>query len=80
MACPWPTTAPSAVSGPWQVTRRGDGAVCWACPQHLAAVCDEMQRDDEVTELVVVLIAKLVEWLQLGAHLEDITRKHAGDS
>ena len=54
------------------VTRRGDGVVSWACPQHLAAVCDGMQRDDEVTELVVVLVAKLLEWLRLGARLEGI--------
>jgi hypothetical protein len=44
----------------WRVTRRGDGAVSWACPQHLPAVCDGMQRDDEINELVVILVAKLL--------------------
>jgi hypothetical protein len=39
-----------------------------------------MQRDDEVTELVVVLVAKLVEWLRLGARLGDIVRGDAADS
>jgi len=39
-----------------------------------------MQRHDEVTELVVALVAKLVEWLRLGARLEDIARDDAADS
>jgi hypothetical protein len=39
-----------------------------------------MQRDEEVTELVVVLVAKLVEWLRLGGRLEDIARDDAADS
>jgi hypothetical protein len=43
-------------------------------------VCNGVQRDNEVTEIVVALIAKLVEWLQLGAHLEDIARTDAADS
>lgn len=64
----------------WRVMRRGDGVVSWACPQHLAAVCDGMQRDDELTELVVVLIGTLMEWLQLGARLETISRDDPDDS
>lgn len=59
------------VGATWRITRRSDDAAAWACPQHLSAVCDGMQRDDEVTVLLVVLTAKLVEWLELGARLED---------
>ena len=62
------------VGAAWRVTRRGDGVVGWACPPHLAAVRDGMQRDDKVTELVVVLIGKLLEWLRLGARLAAIAR------
>jgi hypothetical protein len=72
--------AECGVGAAWRVTRRGDGVVSWACPQHLAAVCDGMQRDDEVTELVVVLVAKLLEWLRLGARLEGIALDDPVDS
>jgi hypothetical protein len=63
------------VGATWRITRRGDNVVGWACPNHLAPVCDQLQRDDEVTELVVVLIAKLTEWAQLRARLDDIADK-----
>jgi hypothetical protein len=37
----------------WTVLRRGDVAVTWACDEHLAVACGNLQRDFEVTELVV---------------------------
>lgn len=72
--------AECGVGATGRVTRRGDEAVSWACPQHLAPVCDGTQRDDEVTELAVVLIAKLVERQQPGGRLQDIVRDDAADS
>lgn len=56
----------------WQVTRRGDVATSWACGDHLASVCDDLQRDFEVTELVVKLYQKSVEWSQLNYRLNKI--------
>lgn len=43
----------------WTIDRRGDAVVSWACGNDLAAVCDDLQRDYEVTELVVRLFGKL---------------------
>lgn len=37
----------------WTIMRRGDVAVSWACDGHLAEVCERLQRDHEVTELIV---------------------------
>ena len=53
----------------WQITRRGDVAVSWACPADLSTVADRMQRDFEVTELVVVHYRKLAEWHAIGRSL-----------
>jgi hypothetical protein len=33
--------------------RRGDVVVSWACDDHLVIVCERLQRDFEVTELIV---------------------------
>ena len=37
----------------WTIMRRGDVVTSWACDDHLAAVCERLQRDFEVTELIV---------------------------
>lgn len=37
----------------WEITRIGDVVVSWACDDHLAAVCEGLQRDREITELRV---------------------------
>lgn len=45
----------------WTVERRGDAVVTWSCDPHLAEVCRDLQRQWEVTELVVVDTVKRVE-------------------
>jgi hypothetical protein len=37
----------------WYIMRRGDVVISWACDPHLAEVCTRLQRDREVTELIV---------------------------
>ena len=40
----------------WRIQRRGDAVVSWACDNHLARVCRELQREWEPrTELVVTV-------------------------
>jgi len=56
--------------GTWQVMRRGDVITEWACNEHLAAIADGMQRDFEVTELVVKHLAKAHEWGEIRRILE----------
>lgn len=53
----------------WSITRIGDVATTWACPNDLSAACDRMQRDFEVTELRVTHHVKSLEWAQLGRTL-----------
>lgn len=59
----------------WSITRRGDVAMTWADPEHLSAVCERLQRDHEVTELVVKLMPKAHEWAQMGERLRQITEE-----
>jgi hypothetical protein len=37
----------------WEITRVGDVVVSWACGDHLAEVCEGLQRDWRATELMV---------------------------
>ena len=37
----------------WRLDRTGDATVSWACDSHLPAVCDQMQRAFEVTQITV---------------------------
>lgn len=37
----------------WHIMRRGDVVVSWACDDHLSTVCERLQRDFEVTTLLV---------------------------
>jgi hypothetical protein len=63
----------------WQITRRGDVAVSWACDTDLGAVCDALQRDWEITELVVVHLAKLREWNEIKSSLDAAADSSGGD-
>lgn len=67
--------------GTWRIDRRGDAAVSWTCAAHLSAELEALQRHWEVTELVVVLAAKMREWAQVGASLDEIALGicHYGD-
>ena len=58
----------------WTVTRRGDAVVSWACDPHLAEVAHRLQRDWEVTELVVRLAPKVWEWHEIGRTLDDVAK------
>lgn len=37
----------------WYLLRRGDAQVSWGCNEHLAQVCESMQRERERTEVIV---------------------------
>lgn len=57
-------------AGPhWEVLRKGDVVVTWACDDHLAAECEGLQRDHEVTELIVTDYPKALEWAAIGRAL-----------
>lgn len=56
----------------WRLDRRGDAVVSWACPEHLAAVSERLQRDWEITELVIRLVPKMREWNEIDANLRAI--------
>lgn len=58
----------------WNITRIGDVVTTWACDPHLAQVCDRLQRDHEVTELVVVDSRKSREWAGISRLLEQVAR------
>ena len=57
----------------WRVERRGDAAVSWACNDDLIFVCQDLQRDWEITELVVTNAVKIREWNEIAGTLADIT-------
>lgn len=59
----------------WTVTRRGDAVVSWACDAHLADVAGRLQRDWEITELVVRSALKLWEWHEIGRSLDDVAKE-----
>ncbi len=48
----------------WRVTRVGDVVLAWACDEHLAVACERLQRDFEVTKLVVQDSRKMRERAQ----------------
>jgi hypothetical protein len=56
----------------WTISRIGDMATSWACNDDLAAVCEWLQRDFEVTQLRVRLTAKSIEWNQMNHALNRI--------
>jgi hypothetical protein len=56
----------------WSVTRRGDVVTTWACDDHLAQAAEGLQRDHEVTELVVRDSRKAREWAGITRTLNEI--------
>jgi hypothetical protein len=56
----------------WEIVRVGDVVVSWACDEHLADVCERLQRDSEVTRLTVEDKRKRREWAQIGRDLDSI--------
>lgn len=55
----------------WRFDRRGDAVVSWACAEHFDAVADRLQRDWEITELVVSLSTKRREWTEIATALDE---------
>lgn len=53
----------------WRIERLGDAVVSWACDAHLVAVCDGLQRDFEISQLVVTDARKRQEWAGIAAAL-----------
>lgn len=51
----------------WSLLRRGDAVVSWACAEHLSQTCERLQRDWEITELVVKLFPKGCEVVEIEA-------------
>jgi len=56
----------------WTLTRRGDVAATWADAEHLHEVLLNLQRDFEVTEIVVRHYGKTVEWADIDRSLTSI--------
>jgi len=56
----------------WTIMRTGDVVTSWACDEHLAAVCERLQRDSEVTELTVRDSRKAREWAAISQALNKI--------
>lgn len=56
----------------WTVTRIGDVVTTWACDADLAQVLERLQRDFEVTGLVVRDARKAAEWAAIGWTLDRI--------
>ncbi len=56
----------------WRLERRGDAVVSWACSSHLAEVCRGLQRDHEITELMITDQVKRREWTELRVSLKAI--------
>ena len=56
----------------WALTRIGDVVVSWADAEHLSEVLIGLQRDHEVTQVVVRLFPKAVEWAEIGKTLDNV--------
>jgi hypothetical protein len=52
----------------WEIVRRGDVVVTWACDEHLTAACDGLQREFEVTTLLVEDFRRLREGAKAAPH------------
>ncbi len=62
----------------WRIQRsRADAVVDWACHEHLAMICVHLQRDNEVTELVVTDHRKAAEWSGISKALTAIAEEHS---
>lgn len=58
----------------WEIVRIGDVIVTWACDGHLAAACERLQRDSEVTRLTVEDYRKRKEWAGISRSLSEIAK------
>lgn len=56
----------------WCLMRRGDAVITWACDSDLAQVADRLQRDHEVTELLLGDFRKAREWVGISHALDEI--------
>ncbi len=56
----------------WSLVRKGDVVCNWACSEHFNEVALFLQRDHEITELVVVHSPKAVEWAEINRTLESV--------
>ena len=59
----------------WRIERRGDAVVSWSCNQDLSEVCLRLQRDHEITELVVSDSVKRSEWAEIGRSLRGVAKQ-----
>ena len=67
-----------SVEPAWRLLREGDAVVTWACPPHVSAVLDELQRDHEVTRVVVSSYTKSREWAEIGQSLAAVAEALGG--
>jgi hypothetical protein len=68
------------VSDPnWRVLRRGDAVVSWGCDDDVYTVLHNLQRDWEITELVVTNALKQREWVSIQGTLDAIADHAIGD-
>lgn len=58
----------------WRLTRLGDVATSWACDEHLHAVARDLQRDWEVTQIVIEDQRKLREHGEIRRMLDDVAK------
>lgn len=56
----------------WSVARIGDAVITWACDAHLVVTCERLQRDHEVTGLVIRDARKAREWAGINRALDRI--------
>lgn len=56
----------------WVIERRGDAVITWSCDDDLSAVVAGLQRDHEVTAVIVADSRKAREWAGIGRALERI--------
>lgn len=55
----------------WTITREGDVVVSWVCAADLSTVCERLQRDHEVTRLIVKHYAKSLEHAEITRMIRD---------
>jgi hypothetical protein len=59
----------------WNLTRRGDVVTTWACDGHLATAAAGLQRDHEVTAIIVCDARKAAEWAGITRTLNKIAEE-----
>lgn len=59
----------------WTIVRRGDVVVSWSCSVDLSDVCYSMQRDHEITELVITDSRKAREWNEISKSLDNVIKE-----